>query len=391
MKQSASLSMVHEIMNEFADLTGVSPVRDVPRRYLWTDAFAACNFLELYRQTGDVKYRDLALLLINQVHKVLGRHREDDSRTGWISGLDEEVGEMHPTKGGLRIGKDMNERGPSDHFDESLEWDRDGQYYHYLTKWMHALNRVSRVTEDSIYNTWAMELAKTAHSGFTYVQSSGGQKSMYWKMSIDLSRPLVQSMGQHDPLEGFITYNQLQLTPANASEKSAWPDLNEEIADMAAICEGKHWATDDPLGIGGLLCDAYRVAQLIIKENFEQADLMKTLLESSHAGLASYAKTNSLDLPADYRLAFRELGLSIGMRALQKLNGLIRRNSNLFKKEKSLKSLLETLMRYMPLRETIEKFWLERTSRNAGSWMDHQDINMVMLATSLAPDGFLTL
>ncbi len=383
--------MVHEIMTEFADLTGLSPARDVPRRYLWTDAFAVCNFLELYRQTGDVKYRNLALLLVGQVHNVLGRHREDDSRSGWISGLDEKEGNMRPTKGGLRIGKDMNERGPSDHFDESQEWDRDGQYYHYLTKWMHALNRVSRVTGDSTYNTWAIELAKTAHAGFTYVPSPGEQKCMYWKMSIELSRPLVHSMGQHDPLDGFITCNQLQLTPANASEKSRWPDLNGEIADMAGICEGKSWATDDPLGIGGLLCDAYKVAQLIIKENFEQTELMKTLLESSQVGLASYARTNSLDLPADYRLAFRELGLSIGVRAIERLHGLIEENSNLFNKKYSLNSLLETLMRYAPLIETIEKFWLERTRRKANSWMDHQDINMVMLATSLAPDGFLTL
>ena len=39
---------------------------------------------------------------------------------------------MHPTQGGLRIGKNMNERSSSDRFDENLEWDRDGQYYHYL-------------------------------------------------------------------------------------------------------------------------------------------------------------------------------------------------------------------------------------------------------------------
>ncbi len=79
---------------------------------------------------------------------------------------------------------------------------------------MHALNRVSRVTGDPTYNMWAMELAKTAHTAFTYVPSSGGQKRMYWKMSIDLSYPLVESMGHHDPLDGFITYNQLQATAA---------------------------------------------------------------------------------------------------------------------------------------------------------------------------------
>jgi len=197
MNQNVSRSMVREIMTEFANQTGLLPATKSPRRYLWTDAFAVCTFLELYRQTNDEKYKNLALRLVDQVHSILGRHREDDPRTGWISGLDEEGGKIYPTKGGLRIGKEMEERRSTDPFDEQLEWDRDGQYYHYLTKWMHALNRVSRVTGDLIYNTLAMELAKTAHARFTYIPSSGGQKRMYWKMTIDLSYPLVESMGHH--------------------------------------------------------------------------------------------------------------------------------------------------------------------------------------------------
>jgi hypothetical protein len=310
-------------MTEFAKQTGLSPATKSPRRYLWTDAFAVCTFLELYRQTNDEKYKNLALRLVDQVHNILGRHREDDPRTGWISGLDEERGKIHPTKGGLRIGKEMKERRSTDPFDEQLEWDRDGQYYNYLTKWMHALNRVSRVTGDSIYNTLAIELAKTAHARFTYDPSSGGQKRMYWKMSIDLSYPLVESMGYHDPLDGFITYTQLQATAAKDSERSMCLDLNAEITDMANLCEGKSWATDDPLGLGGLLCDVYRVAQLIIDENFEQTDLLEILLDSSLPGLESYSRNNPLRGPAQYRLAFRELGLSIGLRAVNKLQGLI--------------------------------------------------------------------
>jgi hypothetical protein len=43
----------------------------------------------------------------------------------------------------------MNERSPLDRYDEQLEWDRDGQYYHYLTKWMHALSRMGQSTGDS--------------------------------------------------------------------------------------------------------------------------------------------------------------------------------------------------------------------------------------------------
>ena len=197
-------------MLDFARLTGLEPADAHPRRYLWTDSFAVCTFLELYERTGDGIYPDLALRLVDQVHHTLGRHREDDPRKGWISGLREKEGELHPTSGGLRIGKRLNERKPGEAFDERLEWDQDGQYYHYLTKWMHALNRVSRVTGDPIYTGWAIELAKTAHARFTYPPSSGGRKRMYWKMSIDLTYPLVPSMGQHDPLDGFVTYCELQ-------------------------------------------------------------------------------------------------------------------------------------------------------------------------------------
>ncbi len=391
MKQNSSLSMAIEIMTEFANLTGMTQEGKVPRRYLWTDAFAVCNFLDLYRQTGDSRYKDLALLLVDQVHNILGRHREDDSRTGWISGLDEEEGQSHPTKGGLRIGKKMNERGPFDSFNESLEWDRDGQYYHYLTKWMHALNCVSRVTGDRTYNTWAIELAKTVHARFVYVPPFGNQKLMYWKMSIDLSRPLVPSMGHHDPLDGFITYNQLQLCAADDSEETTGLDLNEEITDMENICRGKSWITDDPLGIGGLLCDVCRVAQMIVSKNFDQIDLLEILLDASLQGIVSFSRTNSLNLPADYRLAFRELGLSIGMRAVKKLPGLIEEEPGIFKERHSLHTHIEALMQYTSFIETIEGFWLERTNRESRSWRDHLDINMVMLATSLAPDGFLVL
>jgi len=291
----------------------------------------------------------------------------------------------------LRIGKKMNERKPADIFDERLEWDRDGQYYHYLTKWMHALNRTSRVTGDATYNRWAMELAKTAHARFIYVPASGGPKRMYWKMSIDLSYPLVESMGHHDPLDGFITYNQLQATAAEWSERSTWPDLSAEIADMADICEGKSWVTDDPLGIGGLLSDACKVAQLIVNKYFEESDLLEILLDSSLPGLESFAGKNLLRLPADYRLAFREFGLSIGLKAVEKLQGLIEQNPEFFGRKHKLLTRIETLMQYAPLSELIEMFWLERRNREAESWNDHRDINMVMLATSLAPEGFLTI
>ncbi len=383
-------SMFRRIMAEFAELTGLSSSGNAPRRYLWTDAFAVCNFLELYRQTRGDEFKNLALRLVNQVHTILGRHRDDDPRTGWISGLDEEEGKRHPTRGGLRIGKEINERAPSDPVDEQLEWDRDGQYFHYLTKWMHALNQVSKATGDVNYNRWAIELAKRAHAGFTYATSSFGQKRMYWKMSIDLSYPLVTSMGHHDPLDGFITYTQLQAR-AKASEASTQTDLAREISDMIHMCKGKNWATSDPLGIGGLLIDAFSVAQLIVAGGFNQTDLLENLLYSSLVGLKAFRRKNPLELPADYRLAFREMGLAIGLRAVEKVQGLIKQSSGIFLDKTPLLSKIEDLMGYIPLCEEIEKFWLEDTNREVESWTAHRDINMVMLATCLAPDGFLKI
>jgi len=142
------------LMAEFAMRTGLrQPARD-HERYLWTDAFAVCNFLELFRRTHDEEYLRYAMELIDKVHQVLGRYRDDDLRSGWISGLDEEPGRRHPTAGGLRIGKPLKERDTDEPIDERLEWDRDGQYFHYLTKWMHALCQAAFVTGNADYARW---------------------------------------------------------------------------------------------------------------------------------------------------------------------------------------------------------------------------------------------
>ena len=52
MQQTATM---RSIMSDFADSTGLTGASPEPRRYLWTDAFAVCNYLELYRQTGDLE------------------------------------------------------------------------------------------------------------------------------------------------------------------------------------------------------------------------------------------------------------------------------------------------------------------------------------------------
>lgn len=124
-----------------------------------------CNLLGLAEALGAKNYRDGALRLIDQVHGDLGRHRPDDSRRGWISGLPEAQGEQHPTAGGLRIGKPLNERGLDEPLDRERKWDRDGQYLHYLTKWMHALHCAGRHTGEPRYARWACELQPSRMTG----------------------------------------------------------------------------------------------------------------------------------------------------------------------------------------------------------------------------------
>jgi hypothetical protein len=52
---------------------------------------------------------------------------------------------------------------------------------------------------------------------------------------------------------------------------------------------------------------------------------------------------------------------------------------------------VEQLSPYVPLRAEVEKFWSQPAHRRVDGWLEHSDINDVMLATSLRPEGFLVL
>ena len=354
------------LMLRFADRTGLTSERR-QQRYLWTDAFAVCNFLGAARATGEERYTELAERLVDRVHHTLGKHRADDQRSGWISGLGENEGELHPTRGGLRIGKKLPERKVGEPFDEELEWDRDGQYFHYLTKWMHALDQVARSTKQPHLNLWARELAEEAYKAFSYQPKGAWTPRLVWKMSIDLSRPIVPLMGQHDPLDGFVTCLQLQATAEALAVGPNGPSLKQEVEGFASMLERGTWATADPLGIGGLLMDASGLEQ--------HSELLRRVLAAALEGLQTYSQQSDLALPASSRLAFRELGLAIGLHAIQSLPEVPRSSD--------LRALLEALQPYHLLGSTIESFWLDPAHREARTWSEHRDINDVMLATSL--------
>ncbi len=389
MERQSKLARAGKIMLDFAERTGLSGTVRTPQRYLWTDAHAVCNFLTLFRRTGDEDFKRLATTLIDQVHEVLGQHREDDSRQGWISGLDDKQAPDHPTAGGLRIGKKLNERGPDDPFDERLEWDRDGQYFHYLTKWMHALCRTAIVTGERRYCRWAVELAKAAHSGFVFACFPDGQRRLLWKMSIDLSYPLVPSAGLHDPLDGYVTYNELDFCSSRWAGNPGWAALDSEISDTKAMIRGQQWGTDDPLGVGGILFDLCRLLQMAAVGYLDEPRLCAALLRATNDSLRRFHDGASLNHPASHRLAFREFGLAIGLRGIPLMGQIARSHPGLITDD-----MLRDLGRVgpsVPMADAIEDFWQRTQSQQVPSWLDHWEINSTMLATSLQPAEFLSV
>lgn len=391
MQEPGRHTIARNTMLRFAQKTGLSPCSSSPVRYLWTDAYAVCNFLELHRRTNDRDYLRLALDLVEQVHETLGRHREDDKREGWISGLPEREGQLHPTAGGLRIGKTLPDRKPYEPADDSLEWDRDGQYFHYLTKWMHALRQVKIVTGDWKYVRWARELGKAACEAFARRTDSSTISGLYWKMNVDLTYPVVSSMGHHDPLDGYVTLLEIDRSLPQRDRGQPALDLSNELSILKRLCVGRDWKTDDALGIGGLLFDACRLMQLSPNDDREFInETLNSLLEASHIGLRHFLSSDIFQENAAQRLAFRELGLSIGVHAIPLMLEKLGESDGVELRFRS-KPLITDLEPFVQLADAIEDFWLHPVHRRSRSWQDHENINMVMLASSLMPDGVLLL
>ena len=362
-----------QLMSRFARRTGLYPASQMGQRYLWTDAFAVCNFIELFARTGDELYRRCAEDLIDQVHDVLGRYRSDDRRHGWISGLPEETGKRHPTIGGLRIGKPLKERQATEPIDERLEWDRDGQYFHYLTKWMHALCRATIISGGHpAHAVEALELGEAAFKGFARKAASGNVVGIYWKMSTDLSRPLTFGMSLHDALDGLLTFREIQHVISKTHAQGSAGDLTAAITSISNLCRSKDWGTNDPLGMGGLLFDACRLSQL--PQQHGDDDLLEEITNAYESGIRTFVGSQLLTRPTSQRLAFRELGLAIGLKAIP--------------------TILEPKSSHLPYRSLAKEIigaWLPCAESPDEVWQAHQDINDVMLATALIPDTFLSL
>ncbi|KAJ9216240.1 hypothetical protein DTO166G4_2172 [Paecilomyces variotii] len=325
-------------------------------RYLWTDAFGVLNFLTLHQETNalaptgskDDKYLILARRLVDTVHNILGRTRDGTARLPGAT-------DQEPLRGGLRIGK-MDERGP----------DGDGQYHHYLTIWMFALNRVSLASGDPQYNRLAVQLAEAIHPRF-FINRKSTRPRMVWKMAMDLSIPLVSSEGNLDPIDGYVVFRLLQ---AAAMEMNEGKKLDEEIGDYKRVMErkGEHFVSSDPLDLGMTLWTAHWFADReewatrLTGRCFEQ---IYELFE-----IDRYLERN-----IRYRLAFREFGTALGIRCQSE------RTADDKERTKDLTSYADAIV----------DVWDPYMDVSLSDGFDEDDlrpITRVMYATALIPGAF---
>ncbi|ETI23071.1 hypothetical protein G647_04867 [Cladophialophora carrionii CBS 160.54] len=255
-------------------------------RYLWTDGFAVVNFLTLYNLTHETPYLTFARNLITAVHNILGYTRDGTSR---LPGATDDA----PLKGGLRIGK-HDESGP----------DGDGQYFHYLTVWMFALNRFTFVTGEKWYNEQAISMAAAVLPKFM-TNRDAARPRMFWKLSTDLSSRLVLSEGNLDPIDGYVTYKLLQATHSAESEV-----LKEEIALLKKIVDTKvdSYDSTDTLDLGMTLWTAHWLVpeeEWAVQLSRRALACLKRLTESRH-----------FEGSTKRRLAFREFGTALGVRSV---------------------------------------------------------------------------
>jgi hypothetical protein len=105
------------------------------------------------------------------------------------------------------------------------------------------------------------------------------------------------------------------------------------------------------------------------------------LLAAVRSSLEACAHEAAWLAPAHKRLAFRELGLAIGLLGLA-------RTPDAAGASPAVGRSLAALRSYLPMGDRIIEFWAEAHQRQSTAWTSHQHINDVMLATALLPDGY---
>jgi hypothetical protein len=192
-------------------------------------------------------------------------------------------------------------------------------------------------------------------------------------------------------LDGFITFREVKSAMADLSVATEMSKITTAIASLSPLFQHRDWTTDDPLGLGGLLFDACRLCQLLDPNSHSDVDLLEALLYSCSYGLISFVRTGHLASPATNRLAFRELGLAIGLKAVSAIAHVIEKSRSHFQNRGDLSRSINLLQRHVSIGDEIISAWQAHAEHQAKSWRAHQDINEVMLATALIPNTFLSI
>lgn len=257
------------------------------RRYLWTDAFGVLSYISIAKryETDNKpeeaqKYTQAANILIDVVHECLGKPRSSSPVDAMSPSTISPTGYV-----GLRIGK-VDTRQATDY---GMHYD--GQYWHYIDKWLFALSRCGR-------NEEARRLAKSVFPYFfdTGPHGTGHQGGIRWKLSVD-GTPPPQLHRAHASDDGLVALIVLTILQQQQRDVSTTADFTYEIQLLQASLENyRPQVTDDPLGWG---LDAWY-------DEFLEG-------HPRRSALAKYA-SSALDYEVHMTLPFRLYGAIIGAR-----------------------------------------------------------------------------
>ena len=242
------------------------------RRYLWTDAFGLVLLVSLHRQSGRQRYLDEAEWLVGEVERVLGRAR------------------------GIRIGEAL---------------DRDGQYFHYLAKWLFALGRLGQLKGE--YRDRAISLAHDIHRAFV-IPGTG----VMWKMKEDLSGPYPGfGLGALDAFDGYVVYRLLD-------EQALAP----EIAEMRELVERDYQrlSINQDLGLGMMLW----LAHFFSDQPWARVQIPRSLATLDRMWIDPPGYFCRAPWLPHVRFAFTNYGVSLGLQAVQRHPDRVARINSVF-------------------------------------------------------------
>jgi hypothetical protein len=203
---------------------------------------------------------------------------------------------------------------------------------------------------------------------------------MYWKMSMDLRKPLVRSEGNLDPVDGLVVFRMLQETDRElwGGEAEGREVLRAEIEDYEKIVETKWrgYSSDDPLDLGMTLWTAHHYAQT---DQWSEA-----LVKQARRDLAELFGMRYFDAPTRRRLAFREFGTCLGIRCGAELAASEKERELWERRADSITQQWESAG-IVPVPDETTRL----TSHNSA---DHlMPITLVMYAAALIPGGEIYL